>query len=497
MNGIIGMTELTLETQLTEVQGKHLKMVQSSAHSLLDLINTVLDFSKIEAGHLRLESINFSLRDCVRKTIEPLAVRARARGLALVFQIDPAIVDNLAGDAARLGQIITNLVDNAIKFTARGEITVQIENDGHDPEVMSLHFSVRDTGRGIPVDKQSAIFEAFVQADGSTTRQYGGTGLGLGICTKLVEQMHGKIWVESVPWEGSTFHFTARFGRSQEAKAAESIHQLPGAGLADQPAFRSLRILIAEDNPVNQAVAIGMLREGGHYIVLAGNGRAAVDLYHRERPDLILMDVQMPVLDGIDSTREIRAAEEQSGCRTPIIAMTAHAMSGDSARCLAAGMDTYLAKPLSKEILLRTVEAMSREDARVGSGRASAASPCDRATLLKNLDGDVELLGRVTALFKDNTPAHLAQMRQAIDQQDGVVLQKSAHTLLSSLEVFGAYRARDLARILQTNGRLKNFEEADSLLIELEQEAERIYLFLATCCAADMRIVQESAQPVD
>jgi signal transduction histidine kinase/CheY-like chemotaxis protein/HPt (histidine-containing phosphotransfer) domain-containing protein len=493
MNGIIGMTELTLETPLTEVQRKHLKMVQSSAHSLLDLINTVLDFSKIEAGHLRLELINFSLRDCVRKAIEPLAVRARARGLALLVQIDPAIVDTLAGDAARLGQIITNLVDNAIKFTTRGEIAVQIENDGHDAEVISLHFSVRDTGIGIPADKQSAIFEAFVQADGSTTRQYGGTGLGLGICMKLVEQMHGKIWVESAPGEGSTFHFTARFRRSHEAETSEIISQSQGAGLVDHPAFRSLRILIAEDNPVNQAVAIGMLREGGHHIMLADNGRTAVDLYHLERPDLILMDVQMPGLDGIDATREIRATEEQTGRRTPIVAMTAHAMSGDSARCLSAGMDTYLAKPLSKELLLRTIEAMIKQENDPAGARRPGASPFDRATLLKNLDGNIELLARVTALFKDNAPAYLAQMRQAIDQQDGAVLQRSAHTLLSSFELFGAYRARDLARSLQTAGRSKDFEEADSLLIELEQETERICVALATCFEAERAVVHESA----
>ena len=175
--------------------------------------------------------------------------------------------------------------------------------------------------------------------------------------------------------------------------------------------------------------------------------------------------------------------------------MTAHAISGDSGRCVSAGMDTYLAKPLSKELLLRTVEAMIKEDDPAGSRRTSAASPFDRATLLKNLDGDMELLARVTALFKDNTPAYLAQMRQAIDQQDGAALQKSAHTLLSSLELFGAYRARDLARILQTTGRSKNFEEAESILIELEQETERICLALATCCATEMRVVQESAQP--
>ena len=216
MNGIIGMTELTLETELTRVQREYLDMVQSSAHSLLGLINDILDFSKIEAGHLKLEAIDFSLRDCVRKTLETLGVRARAKGLELAVRIDPQIPETLVGDAARLRQIITNLVDNAIKFTARGEIAVEIKSESRDAAEVSLHFSVRDTGTGIPKDKQELIFEAFVQADGSTTRHYGGTGLGLGICLKLVEQMHGKIWVESTPGEGSVFHFTALFPISRQ-----------------------------------------------------------------------------------------------------------------------------------------------------------------------------------------------------------------------------------------------------------------------------------------
>ncbi len=231
MNGIIGMTELTLETELSGVQREYLGMVRSSARSLLSLINDILDFSKIEAGHLKLEAIEFSLRDCVRKTLETLGIRARAKGLELSVRIDPQIPETLVGDAARLRQIITNLVDNAIKFTARGEIAVEIKSESRDAAEVSLHFSVRDTGTGIPKDKQELIFEAFVQADGSTTRHHGGTGLGLGICLKLVEQMHGKIWVESTPGEGSVFHFTALFPISETA-ALEAIGNViePRAG---------------------------------------------------------------------------------------------------------------------------------------------------------------------------------------------------------------------------------------------------------------------------
>jgi signal transduction histidine kinase/CheY-like chemotaxis protein/HPt (histidine-containing phosphotransfer) domain-containing protein len=491
MNGIIGMTELALETELSGVQREYLGMVRSSARSLLSLINDILDFSKIEAGHLKLETIDFSLRDCVRKTLETLGVRARAKGLELAVRIDPQIPEMLMGDADRLRQIITNLVDNAIKFTARGEIAVEIDGESCGQTEVTLHFSVRDTGTGIPKDKQELIFGAFVQADGSTTRQYGGTGLGLGICMKLVEQMHGKIWVESTPEEGSVFHFTAFFPISKAAaleavgNAIEpepgpgaTIDAMPEAVAAGTSASRRLRILIAEDNPVNQAVAVGMLLKEGHTLTLAENGREAVRFHQRERPDLILMDVQMPELDGFGATREIRAAEGGSGHHTPIIAMTAHAMSGDSERCLLAGMDAYLSKPLTKELLFETIESIVNDGHAAIPTATITCPPFSRATLLDNLDGDTELLDRVTTLFRKHTPAYLDQMREAIAQHDGLALEKSAHTLLSSLGVFGANRARDIARTLQVTGQLENFDEAGQRFIELKNETDRIYAAL-------------------
>jgi two-component system sensor histidine kinase/response regulator len=618
LNGIIGMTELTLETELNPVQREYLNMLRSSAHSLLSLINDVLDFSKIEAGHLKLEALDFSLRDCVRETLDTLGVRARAKGLELAVWIDPRISDTLVGDAVRLRQIITNLVDNAIKFTARGEIVVEINPDGREAAEVTLHFSVRDTGTGIPKDKQKLVFETFVQADGSTTRQYGGTGLGLGICMKLVEQMHGKIWVESTPGEGSVFHFTALFPISKTAASSSEAREkvrgrrvlvvdddamnrrifhemlsnwemipllassareamreveriaiaerfdlvlvdammpetdgfslakqlqnapqsvrtpiimlssgvrpgddaraqdagialllmkpvtqsalleaignviepkagpcattpaMPDAVAAGKPVSRGLRILIAEDNPVNQAVAVGMLQKRGHTLTVAENGREAVRFYQLERPDLILMDVQMPELDGIRATREIRAAEEGSGHHTPIIAMTGYAMSGDSERCLRAGMDTYFSKPLIKELLLETIESIVKDGHSGIAPPTITGPPFSRAVLLGNLDGDTELLDRVTSLFKENTPAYLAQMREAIAQRDGLALEKSAHTLLSSLGIFGAHRARDIAKTLQVAGQSENFDEAGKRFIELKNETDRIYAALAS-----------------
>jgi signal transduction histidine kinase/DNA-binding response OmpR family regulator len=476
MNGIIGMTELTLATELTREQREYLDMVRSSAQSLLGLINDVLDFSKIEAGHLELEALNFSLRDCVRQSLEPLGIRARAKGLDLSVRIDPQIPETLVGDAARLRQIITNLVDNAIKFTARGEIAVEIGTDGHDGTELPLHFSVRDTGMGIPKDKQALIFEAFVQADGSTTRHHGGTGLGLGICLKLVEQMHGKIWVESTPGKGSVFHFTALFPLSKTATSSVETTETRRGAPARKTLSRALRILIAEDNPVNQAVARGILQKEGHILMLAKNGLEAVRLHQLERPDLILMDVQMPELDGLRATQEIRDAEQPFGHHTPIIAMTAHAMASDSERCLQAGMDAHLAKPLDKDILLTTIASI------VENGEPGAAAPANidtpsfnRTTLLDNLDGDKLLLDKVTTLFQQNTPTYLKQMRRAIKERDGIALEKLTHTLLSSLGIFRAHRARDITITLQAAGKSQNFAEAQQHLAELENETRRIY----------------------
>jgi len=492
MNGIIGMTEVTLSTELSQTQRKYLDIVQSSARSLLRLLNDILDFSKIEAGHLKVEAIDFILRDCIRASLEPHEIRAREKGLELSLRIDSEIPETVVGDATRLRQIITNLVDNAIKFTARGKISVEIGAKTHDAAETCLQFSVSDTGTGIAKDKQELIFGAFVQADGSTTRQYGGTGLGLGICRKLVEQMRGKIWVESTPGRGSTFHFTAVFPIAKTDRASiEAEDGMPNATAPKaQPATtirtanesrvvasagrRGLRILIAEDNPVNEAVAVGMLQQEGHTILLAANGREAVRLHRLSRPDLVLMDVQMPELDGIGATKQIRVAEARSGRRTPIIAMTAHALNGDSECCLLAGMDAYLSKPFTKKLLLETIESVFSDGHTAVSRSTIDCAPFSTEILLNNLDGDTELLDRVTRLFRANTPAYLGQLRQAIAQRNGAALEKSAHTLLSSLEVFGAYHARNIAKTLQVTGQLENFDEAGKLFVELKNETDRI-----------------------
>jgi PAS domain S-box-containing protein len=386
MNGIIGMTDLALETDLNGDQREYLSMVKSSANSLLGLINDILDFSKIEAGKLALEEIDFSIRDCVATMLKPLAMRARQKGLELADDISPEVTDYLIGDPMRLRQILINLIDNAIKFTERGAVTLRISAEPVTDGEQQLHFSVADTGIGIPLAKQTLIFEAFEQADGTTTRTHGGTGLGLAISTRLVRQMGGRIWVESATGRGTTFHFTARLPVSRTPMSAarhDYAQRLAGTAspVADwEPiahAAPGLRILVAEDNVINRALATGLLEKRGHSLVHAADGREAVAAAAREPFDLILMDIQMPEMDGFEATRRIRESEQASEMHTPIVAMTARAMAGDRERCLAAGMDDYVSKPLQKAELLGLLERIPTRRTRAGAAAlpAEAAKP--------------------------------------------------------------------------------------------------------------------------
>ncbi len=521
MNGVLGMTELALDTDLNPVQRHYLGAVKSSADSLLNIINEILDFSKIEAGRLDLDPMEFDLRESLGDTMKAMALQAHDKGLELACEIAPEVPSTLVGDAGRLRQIIINLLGNAIKFTPKGEVAVAVTREDSGPPALAelppaaighpaaeqtcvLHFRVRDTGLGIPADKQQKIFEAFTQADGSTTRKFGGTGLGLTISQRLVEMMGGRVWVESEVGRGSIFHFTACLGVKYEAmvrpsrlapaelagvrtlvvddnatnrrilqdillgwrlrpavvdggeaalaeldraraagdpyrlvimdalmpgmdgfavaarvsgdprlagtaimilssierqadvarcrqlgiehyltkpvKASElldAIRTVLGAGpersrrtgSQPDPAVRSARpdagpgtpgvslhILMAEDNPVNQLVALRFLEAGGHTVVVAGNGVEALAALERESFDLVLMDVQMPEMGGFEATRRIRERERGTGRHLPIVAMTAHAMTGDQQKCLEAGMDGYVAKPLQRKTLLETVE---------------------------------------------------------------------------------------------------------------------------------------------
>jgi two-component system, sensor histidine kinase and response regulator len=506
MNGILGMTELVMDTELTTEQREHLSLVKASGEALLAIINDILDYSKVEAGKMELESIPFALRDCIGETMKTLGARTHQKGLELIYDVHPEAPEMLLGDPGRLRQILTNLIGNAIKFTEKGEIFVNVIEEPSAAGTVCLHFSVKDTGIGIPRDKQKKIFKAFSQADGSTTRRYGGTGLGLTICLKLSEMMGGRLWVESEHGQGSTFHFTAIFGvqdtpaarpaepqrdqlRDQEAlivddnftnrevlgailkrlgmkptsvssgpaalealeKATKAGHRfslilsdahmpemdgfdlaarikadpelrgsalmmLTSAGhLGDAARCRDLgisaylikpirqselleamcqvlnvtdkkedvplvtrhtlreakmrgRVLLAEDNAVNRVFAIRLLEKRGFEVTVAENGHAALAAFDQESFDLILMDVQMPGIDGFEATATIRAKELTTGQHTPIIALTAHAMKGDEERCLAAGMDSYVSKPIKSSELFQKIDELLVRNGRENNG---------------------------------------------------------------------------------------------------------------------------------
>jgi PAS domain S-box-containing protein len=358
MNGILGMATLALEAESPREQRECIEQVRCSAEHLLAILNEILDLSKVEAGRLELECIPFSLSRCLTETITTLALAARQKGLELVCQPAPGLPEALLGDPFRLRQVLLNLIGNAVKFTAAGRVSVRIQPVELCGERIHLQFSVSDTGIGIPPDRQQYVFEPFCQADGSTTRRYGGSGLGLSISAKLVSLMGGRIWVDSAPGQGSTFHFTACF---QPAPESEEPLPLPAPEDVELGRFLPpLRILLVEDNPVNQKLAARMLEKRGHQVTVAGNGREAVTLTQAGAFDLVLMDIHMPEMDGLEASAAIRALERATGEHVAIVAMTALAMAGDREKCLQAGMDGYLAKPIRPAELFAALQKHAR-----------------------------------------------------------------------------------------------------------------------------------------
>ncbi len=354
MNGVIGMAELALSSDVPAEQREYMEMVRSSGRVLLTVLNDILDFSKIEARKLELDSVPFGLRQSVAEALRPIAVVAREKGLHLACSVGDDVPDGLIGDPGRFRQVILNLIGNAIKFTRQGEVVVSVQLQAQSAGSGTLHVAVRDTGIGIPPEKQQIVFEAFAQASASTTRSYGGTGLGLSISKQLVELMGGRIWIESEVGKGATAHFTAQFQLQPAGQAPGSV---PAQSLSTSVAVSPLRILLVEDHPVNQRLARIILEKQGHSVCLAVNGREAVAAAGNGRFDLILMDLQMPEMDGFDATREIRRLEP-AGRRTPILALTAHAMAADRQRCLDAGMDGYISKPVRIDELANAIAAV-------------------------------------------------------------------------------------------------------------------------------------------
>ncbi len=371
MNGVIGMTGLLLETELDTDQRDFAETIRRSAEALLTIINDILDFSKIEAGKLAMETVDVEVRPALDDAVDLLAETARRKGVALGVTVAPEVPHWVGGDAGRLRQVVLNLIGNAVKFTEKGSVHLHVTQEAHEPASVVLRFAVTDTGIGIPAEAQTRLFQAFSQADGSTTRRYGGTGLGLAICRRIVEMMGGEIGVDSTPGQGSTFWFTARFEHRTGVAPTAVAPTTESVGL------QGVRVLVAEDNPVNQKLAVALLGKLGCQADAVGNGREAVSALSMVPYDVVLMDCQMPEMDGYEATAMIRAWEAERGGHTPIIAMTANVMQGDRERCLAAGMDDYVAKPVRMEMLRLALERWASHgtaEQALGATRESTAA---------------------------------------------------------------------------------------------------------------------------
>ncbi len=622
MNGIIGMTELTLDTVLTKEQRENLELVKISADNLLQIINNILDFSKIEAGKMDLESINFSLRNVVETSVEPLALKAHEKGIEFITFIDPLVPDGLIGDPGRLRQIIVNLLGNAIKFTGEGQVLLRVVMEAGSDKTL-FHFSIADTGIGVPEEKQAAIFQSFIQADGSTTRKYGGTGLGTSISKQLAEIMGGQIWVESptndttVGGPGTTFHFTVKFDIQKDQKAEiypestvitwkkvlvvddnlasrqfykvlldnwgyeprlavngrEALDLIAAAredndpyavvlmdllmpgmdGFAvaekiktkgwmdktilimlssgrrsgdrkrakelgifallskpirqstlsdtlirainvlenskrriapsDQdtnkpdpvsaypsPAAGSLqRVLLVEDNKVNQILMQRLLQKNGYEVIIVENGRRAVNAVKESEFDVVLMDVQMPVMGGYEATRIIRRLEKKIGRHIPIIAMTANAMDGDREKCLEAGMDEYVSKPIRREELFKTMADIMKKPKEITTDAKTEIFDefeeiFDKESALDRMDGDVELLKNIIQIYLEDIPTQIQSLQQALEQNDEQLIQHLAHTIKGASGNIGAAALQKTANQMEIAAKKEDLSSAPDLL---------------------------------
>ncbi len=486
LNGIIGMTELVLASPLGEEPRQYLHLVRSSADSLLHIINDVLDFSKVEAGHLQFEAAPFDLAGRLDSTLQPLGLTARRKGLTFDVRVGDTVPPVVVGDAGRFGQVLVNLVGNAVKFTTEGGVRVDVDQapsrPGDPASLVRVRASVRDTGIGIPADKHALIFEAFTQADGSTSRRFGGTGLGLSIAARIVKRMGGTLQVSSAPGEGSVFTLVVPFERGSSedlpALSSDGLSRLLGHQDAPPPlarpaqSLRPLRVLLVEDNPVNQRLAHEILSRRGHRVTVAENGQEALDRLSEATFDIVLMDVQMPEMNGLDATRAIRAGEHTTGRHVPIVAMTAHAMAGDRERCLAAGMDEYLTKPIRAEALISHVERFAMSIDPSSSPGPAPAFNLDEA--LQRVDGDRDLLAEIAGIFLSDSPAMVADVLAAVAAGDAAAVSRTAHRLKGSILTFGAPAAAAAALSLEKNGRAGDLTTAQADVERLAAEIDRL-----------------------
>jgi signal transduction histidine kinase/DNA-binding NarL/FixJ family response regulator/HPt (histidine-containing phosphotransfer) domain-containing protein len=506
LNAVMGLTRLLQQSPLNPEQRQYLELIDRSATTLLALLNDILDLSRIEAGKLVFEQIRFDIGRWVREAVALHTPAAQAKGLRVEVDIAEDVPRKLEGDPGRLRQIISNLVSNAVKFTEQGRVLVTVrlapDQAGMQRDQLRLLFAVRDSGVGIPVDKQQQIFESFTQADTSTTRRYGGTGLGLAICARLVSMMSGSIHVLSRPGEGSTFRFTAVFEQSaDDLNALSEPAPLEGMGRA------GLHVLLAEDHAVNELLMRKLLSQMGYVVTVARDGQEAVRRWEGGRFDLVLMDVQMPVMSGFDATTRIRAIEAaRPGCvRTPIVALTAHAMAGDREKCLAAGMDAYVSKPVSPALLAQAIDLaldgpavappdMLQDLDFSAAGRAAPPVPLavaseaavaaatgaiDLDQLVQTMGGDRPAVAEIAIAMRSDMAERRDAMRRAAIARNPLPLQEHAHALKGSLATVGAHRAAAAAKQLEVAVRGGDWSAAESRLTLLEQEIAQVELALA------------------
>lgn len=476
LNGVIGLTNLVLESDLGAEQRESLELVKDSAHSLLAMIDHILDFSSMEAGKLDINHLRFDFHRLINGTVDSLAPLAREKGLGVQSLISAEVPQYMVGDPKRLAQVLKNLLDNGIKFTDQGYVKVEAKVLRRAPGRVVMGLAVKDTGIGIRRDKLRKLFRAFEQGDPSATRRHGGVGLGLAVCSSLVKLMGGDIWAESRAGGGSEFHFSIPLGLDQRDSKGTALGFRGGAKLSRLPSpaksrrrEQGLNILVAEDNPVNLNLMTKVLTRWGHQVVTASDGREALAAVAREKFDLVLMDLQMPLMDGIEATKKIRKREPHEGHRLPIAALTGWTMPENREQCLRAGMDGYLSKPVDNHELEELIASLTGWRRKKNPPPPPPRSGKERlADIAERFEGDLELARRVVETFLDEEPRLFAAVAQAAAKNDPPALTAAAHTLKGSVSYMNFDRAREICLDLENLGKSGKLEEAAGLVEDLE-----------------------------
>ena len=463
MNAIMGIADLLAKTPLSPEQDKYVQIFRRAGDNLLNLINDILDLSKVEASQLELERTGFSLNDQLEKVTEMVAARAQEKGLALVCEIAPNVPTDLVGDPTRLRQVLLNLLGNAIKFTESGEVSLRVTPDADSSVPTALRFTVSDTGIGIPGEKLGRVFERFTQADSSTTRRFGGSGLGLTISKRLVELMGGRIWVESGVGKGSVFSFAVPF----EIWAGATRRAAVPVGTGPELPLPALRILLAEDSPDNCTITMAYLEDTPYRVEIAETGAIACEMFTAGHYDLVLMDRQMPVMDGLTATRTIRAWEQANGRPpTPIIALTASALKGDREKCLAAGCTAFLTKPIKQEVLLQAIKEHSMVAPPSSKEESSRMDP---------------ILVHANPKFAARIPAYLQNCRQnvitmldALDRGDFETVTSLGHHMRGSGGSFGFQAITDIGAALEQAAESADTDASRKWVGELSSYLDRV-----------------------